>query len=182
MDVEFWRFVNSFAPWLSAIGSLSAVAIALYLARQDKRVRLHVSVGHRLLVTQGVADSHPSYLSIKITNVGHRAAEVSNLTWKTGIFRKDHAIQTISRDDMSSPMPVRLKDGEVANYLVRLDDKHDWLGKFIEDFLPDKYWLRLRLVRFRVHTTIGRVFSTKLEKSFITLCLERITEKYLTKP
>lgn len=181
MDVEFWRFVNSFAPWLSAIGSLSAVAFALYLARQDKRVRLDVSVGHRILVTQGVEGPHPSYLAIKITNIGHREAQISNLTWKTGIFRKAHAIQTISRDDMSSAMPVRLKDGEEANYFVRLDDEHDWLGKFIEDFLPNKYWLRLKLARFRVHTTIGSEFSTKLEKGFIDLCLERIKQGALTK-
>ena len=174
MDVEFWRFVNSFAPWLSAIGSLSAVAFALYLARQDKRVRLDVSVGHRLLATQGVAGPHHSYLAIKVTNIGHREAQISNLTWKTGIIRKAYAIQTTPRDDMSSAVPIRLKDGEEANYFIRLDDEHNWLGKFIEDFLPNKHWLRLKFARFHVHTTIGSEFSTKLEKSFITLCLERI--------
>lgn len=181
MDIEFWKFVNSFAPWLSAIGSLSAVGFALYLARQDKRVRLYVSVGHRLLVTQGLTEPHPSYLSIRIINVGHREAQISNLTWKTGIFRKAHAIQTVSRDDMSSPMPTRIKDGEEANYFVRLDDDNDWLGNFIEDFLPDKYWLRLKLARLRVHTTIGSEFSAKLEKGFIALCLERIKKNTLTK-
>jgi hypothetical protein len=176
MDTEFWKFVNSFAPWFSAIGSLSAVAFALYLARQDKRVHLDVSVGHRLLVTQGVTGPPPSYLAIRITNIGHREAQISNLTWKTGIFRKAHAIQTISNDAMSSPMPTRIKDGEEARYYVRLDDEHDWLGKFIEDFLPNMHWLRLKLARFRVHTTIGTDFSTKLEKGFITLCLERIAK------
>lgn len=181
MNVEFWRFVNSFAPWFSAIGSLSAVAFALYLARQDKRVRLDVTIGHRLLVTQGVAGPYPSYLAIKVTNIGHREAQISNLTWKTGIIRKAYAIQRISRDGMSSAMPIRLKDGEEANYLVCLDGENDWLGKFIEDFLPNKYWLRLKLVRFRVHTTIGSEFSTKLEKGFITLCLERIEKNALTK-
>lgn len=181
MDVEFWRFVNSFAPWLSALGSLSAVALALYLARQDKRIRLDVSVGHRLLVTQGFAGPHPSYLAIKVTNIGHREAQISTLTWKTGIFRKAHAIQTITRDGMSSALPIHLKDGEEANYFVHLDDEHDWLGKFIEDFLPNKYWLRLKLARFRVHTTIGIEFSTKLEKGFIDLCLKRIEQSALIK-
>ena len=181
MDIEFWRFVNSFAPWLSAIGSLSAVALALFLARQDKRVRLDVSAGHRLLVTQGVPGPHPSYLSIRITNIGHREAQISSLTWKTGIFHKAYAVQTISRDDLSSPMPIRLKDGEEANYFIRLDDEHDWLGKFIEDFLPNNYWLRLKLTRIRVHTTIGSEFATKLEKGFIDLCLERIKKNALTR-
>jgi len=40
-----------------ALGSLSADAFALNLARQGKRVRLDISVGHRLLMTQG-AQAH----------------------------------------------------------------------------------------------------------------------------
>jgi hypothetical protein len=173
MDVEFWKFFNSFAPWLSAIGSLSAVILALYLSRQDKRVRLDVSVGHRLLVTPGEKGPHPEYLAIKIINVRHREAQISNLTWKTGIFKKSYAVQLISRDAMSSSLPIRLKDGEEANYFVELDPKDDWINKFITDFLPNFPSLRLRFIRFRVHTSIGKFFSAKLEKSFKELCLKK---------
>lgn len=174
MDIEFWLFVNSFSPWLSAIGSLSAVAFALYLARQDKRIRLNISVGHRLIVTQGSPEPDLSCLAINITNIGHREAQISNLSWKVGLFRKTIFIQCTPKDDISSPMPVRLKDGEEANYFITLDDEHDYLGTFIKDFLPNMYWLRLKLACFRVHTTIGSEFSTKLEKGFIDLCLKRI--------
>jgi hypothetical protein len=132
MDVEFWKFINSFALWFSAFGSLSAVICALYLARQDKRVRLEVVVGHRLILTPGEEPPHPSYLAIKVTNIGHREAQLSNLTWTTGIFKKTHAVQVVSSDSISSPMPIRLKDGEEANYFIRLDDERDWLADFIE--------------------------------------------------
>ncbi|SMN17354.1 hypothetical protein CRYPA_1465 [uncultured Candidatus Thioglobus sp.] len=173
MDVEFWKFVNSFAPWLSAIGSLSAVFLALYLSRQDKRVRLDVSVGHRLIITPGEPGPHPECLAIKIVNVGHREAQISNLTWKTGIFKKSYAVQMTTRDLLSSPMPHRIKDGEEANYFIELDRNNDWINKFIKDFLPNFPSLRLWFIRFRVHTSIGKNFSTKLESSLKKLCLDK---------
>jgi hypothetical protein len=174
MDVEFWKFINSFAPWLSAIGSLSAVFLALYLSRQDKRVRLDVSVGHRLMITPGQAGPHPEYLAIKIVNIGHREAQISNLTWKTGIFKKSYAVQTTTRDLISSPMPHRIKDGEEASYFIELDSNNDWINIFIKDFLPNFPSLRLWFIRFRVHTSIGKSFSTKLESSFKKLCLKKM--------
>ncbi|MFT7042846.1 MAG: hypothetical protein ACJAW7_001604 [Candidatus Azotimanducaceae bacterium] len=173
MSIETWKFINSFAPWFSAIGSLSAVVFALYIARQDKRVRLEVSVGHRLMVEPGSGGPTPSYLSIRVVNVGHREVQLSQLTWKAGIFKKSHAIQTISRNGISSPLPTRIKDGEEAHYLVSLDGEHDWIAAFVKDFLPNFPWLRLHFVRFNVHTTIGSTFTTKLEKGFRELCLEK---------
>ena len=71
---ETWKFINTFAPWLSAIGTLMAVAVSLYLARHDKRIRLEVNAGHRLLITEGQKGPHPEYLLIRIVNIGHREA------------------------------------------------------------------------------------------------------------
>lgn len=59
MDVEFWKFINTFAPWLSALGTIAAVVVSLYLARRDKSIRLEVSAGHRLLATPGVKGPYP---------------------------------------------------------------------------------------------------------------------------
>jgi hypothetical protein len=47
MDRETWRFINTFAPWLSAVGTLVAVAVSLYLARKSNRIELEVSAGLR---------------------------------------------------------------------------------------------------------------------------------------
>ena len=38
MDRATWQFINSFSSWLSAIGTVAAVIVALYLARRDKRI------------------------------------------------------------------------------------------------------------------------------------------------
>ena len=76
MDRATWEFINSFSPWLSAFGTIAAVVIALYLARVDKRVRLEVSAGIRLMVTPGSPGPHPEYLelfaSLTLVTVRHR--------------------------------------------------------------------------------------------------------------
>lgn len=98
MTVETWKFINTFAPWFSALGSISAVIVALYMARRDKKVRLEVSIGHRLILGQGVNNQPPNFVMITITNIGHREAQISNLTWRTGIFRRSYAVQIITPD------------------------------------------------------------------------------------
>ncbi len=55
-DRSLWLFINSFAGWLSALGTIAAVIVALYLARRDSRIRLKVVVGLRLLLQRDAAE------------------------------------------------------------------------------------------------------------------------------
>jgi len=73
----------------------------------------------------------------------------------------------------SSEIPIRLKDGEEAKYFISLDDEHDWIGQFIKDYLPNFIFLRLNFLSFRVHTTIGSMFTTGIEDSLIKIFTER---------
>ncbi len=84
------------------MGTISAVVVSLYLARHDNNVKLEVSAGHRLRVTPGDKKPYPEYLVIKIVNIGHREAQVTNIGWKVGLFRPQLAVQTTTPDKMSS--------------------------------------------------------------------------------
>jgi len=57
-----------------------------------------------MLVTPGVQGPHPEYISIMVVNIGHREAQITGIGWKVGIFKKQHAIQTISNDRLSNPV------------------------------------------------------------------------------
>ncbi len=161
---ETWRFINTFAPWISALGTISAVMLSLYLARRDKIVRLEVSAGHRLIVTPGAPGPWPEYLSINIVNVGHRDAQITNIGWKVGILRKQHAVQTTINDGMSSPLPVRLRDGEEAKYLIPLNDTTRWLEDFGTKMMTPFPWLQSFFVRVQVFTSISKIFEAPIEK------------------
>jgi hypothetical protein len=162
MSQETWEFINTFAPWFSAIGTVSAVVVSLYLARRDRNVRLQVSAGHRVLITRG-SDHRPEYLNIRVVNVGHREAQISNIGWKFGFLKKQHAIQMLEDNTISSALPVRLKDGEEANYFISLND--GWLGEYIDDFLRPFPWIKKHFVKVVVHTSLGTKFESNIENS-----------------
>jgi hypothetical protein len=159
-----WQLINSFADWFSALGTIGAVIVALYLAGQDKRIRLRVSAGHRELVSQGLKGPPPQYLTIRVTNVGHREVQVTGIGWRIGLFKKSYAQQTIMVDGVSSTLPVRLRDGEEAVYYIPLFDEMNWLGRFIEKMLSPALRWRLRFTYVRIFTSVGKVFEEPLEQ------------------
>ena len=101
MDSETWRFINTFAPWFSAIGTIAAVIVSLYLARARRPIKLEVRSGHRILVGDSSELKYPEYIFIGAINVGHRVAYITNVGWKTGCLKKIHAIMTIQENRYS---------------------------------------------------------------------------------
>jgi len=161
---EFWVFFNTFAPWLSAIGTISAVIVSLYLARRDKTVRLQVSAGHRILVIPGMGGPREEYMVIQVVNIGHREAQITGIGWEVGLFYKEYAMQPVLNDEFSSPLPVRLKDGEEANYYYQLYGDSNWLTNFSHDFLLHSPKKRSKYIKLVVFTSIGKNFKQIIEE------------------
>jgi hypothetical protein len=141
------------------------------LARQDKRVRLDVSAGHRLLITPGQT-GRPEYLVIRIVNVGHRETQIINIGWKVGLIKKQYAIQTTIQDGLSSPLPARLRDGDEAKYYIPLEGGYNWLEGFIKDFYKHNFKSRLRYTKIQVFTSVGKTFESRIEKGLQNKILE----------
>lgn len=173
---DTWRFINTFAPWLSAAGTFSAVALSLYLARRDKNVRLKVSAGHRIIVGPGSREPYPEYLSIYVVNIGHRDAQVINIGWKVGLFKKQYAVQSTMNDGMSSNIPVRLRDGDEAKFLIPLNNETNWLKDFGNKMLPPFPRLNSHFIKIQAHTSLGETFEAKIEKSLRKKLLEAFYE------
>src|SRR5438128_5518971 len=55
-DRDTWRFINSFAPWLPAVGTLTAVIVSLYLGRRAARLDVRVFPA---IVSVGVPGQQP---------------------------------------------------------------------------------------------------------------------------
>ena len=178
MDKEVWIFINSFAPWLSAVGSLSAVIFSLYLSRQDKRIHLDISAGYKVFAQSNYITSSKNLLHIHIVNMGYKEVQINQLLWKTGIIKKKYAIQVLDNNTNTDSIPKRLKFGEDANYFIILDDKYKFIDTFIAEYLPNFQRLRLHFIKLIVYTTIGKSFSCKLEKGFIKFCIEYISKQY----
>ena len=174
---ETWEFINTFSPWLSAVGTLAAVLVSLYLAGRDRRIKLRISAGHRLIVSQGLPGEPSDYLAIHIVNIGHRETQITGLGWKIGLFKKQYGIQTIMRDGMSSTMPVRIRDGEEASYFIPLKGDPRWLNDFVVNFLQPNPKSRLKHIKLQAFTSVGKKFETKIDKGLQNKLLDYVCAK-----
>jgi len=172
MDQETWRFINTFAPWLAALGTFSAVVTSLYLARRGNRIQLEVRAGLRQVgfiggtpETFGAPENPPELVWTEVTNVGRRSANINRLYWRPLPWRKRGLAWFPARNHYSSAFPITLVDGESANYPVAVpefEEKNRQL--FHGEFSGLSGAIKLRLLRVCVGTSTGDVFSCKPEK------------------
>jgi hypothetical protein len=181
-DKTTWDFINSFSNWFSAIGTIGAVIVSLYLARGRSRIKLHISAGHRILAGLGTG-KFPDYVSISIVNRGFRKVRITGIGWKVGLFNKQYADQIVNNLLWSSPLPIELEDGQEAKYLVPFKGAADWLNSFARDFLSTTTFPNLtsHFVTLQVFTSAGKTFEKRIEENLRKKLIEAV-ETIKTKP
>ena len=163
MSQESWLFINSFAPWLSAIGTIAAVIATIYFARRGHRISLKISAGHRLIIGQGTPEPFPEYLTIKVVNTGYRDTNITNIGWKVGLFKKRYAVQNIVQNTISSKLPILLREGDEANYYIPIDKETNWLENFCDRMLKPHPRIHVHFIMIWVSTSVGKNFGSKIE-------------------
>jgi hypothetical protein len=162
-----WDFFNSFANWFAAIGTFAAAGVALYLANRAARPSARVSVGHRILVGAGYTKPYPEFAVFRIVNTGDRPIRVSQIGWKTGLFRKRFAIQLYDATQ-SSPLPVDLTHGQEASWMVPFAARDEtWPGYFAKGMLSPNHRVAVWTLRAQIFTSVGHVFEVKPEESLL---------------
>lgn len=160
-----WLFINSFAAWFSAAGTLAAVIISLYLARQDKMIRLAVEATY--ITTKEITEENREpnhWIMITATNLGRRETEISYVGWKAGFLRARYATQEFS-PDLSNALPIRLRDGEVARYFIAVKGEKNGLLDLREHMIQKNARIMVWTLRARVINSLGRVFSARVSRS-----------------
>jgi hypothetical protein len=154
------------AAWLAALGTISAVVTALYLAQRDNRIRLRVSAGIRQLILEGGGPgSGTEFVSIDIVNVGRRVGVVTGVSWKFGWFSKGAYLQVPPSNLYSDQFPKKLADGDRAALMIPLTS-------FRENFRAAAHkqlkapWKHLRAHSLRViaHTSAREDARARAEK------------------
>jgi len=178
-DKQTWEFVNTFAPWLSAIGTIAAVGFSLWLARARSRVRLKMSVDARFIVeptSEGYKKSD-DYIAFWITNIGETEATVTVIGWlgRAG-FKRQYAQQNLGEGPYAGPsLPHKLKFGEELRLLIKLEEH--WLDSMSDGMLGRIPWLTGRLLRAVVWTSIGQSFKVRPDHSLISRLLEHAKKR-----
>lgn len=163
-----WDFINSFANWLSAIGTLAAVWVALYLANRAARPNIQLSVGHRIVLEAGTKELIPEYVMFKVVNAGDRPVRITQIGWKVGLFRKRYAVQ-MYETLASSKLPVDLSHGQEASWMIPLAARDEpWLTYFAKGMLMPHYRISCMTLRGCAYSSLGHQFSTKPERNLLS--------------
>ena len=89
LNPEIRQWLDIGAQYLTAVGTVGAVIVALYLSRKDRREKISVSAAIHYSVgpEQTLAESTRLY-GLTATNVGFATVTVQNLCWRVGVLRK----------------------------------------------------------------------------------------------
>jgi hypothetical protein len=169
---ENWYFINGFADWLSAIGTLAAVFISLYLALDAKAIKVKAYASLMQMVYPGSGLPPKDCIAFKVVNTGDRIVNIVNVSWKVGLISKRYFVQTF----LWNPPPQMVSSGEVKTWFIQFDDGvEDWLQEFAKDVMMPNYRTSCRTLRVIFSSSIGREIIVKPDSS-LTNRLMKICE------
>jgi len=158
---------NALGAWVASIGTISAVIVALYLARLDRIIRVRLSAGHRLVGTGSDRSKYQDHCSIRAVNMGSRKVTITGIGWRTGLFKKNIYEQILSTPPYPSTLPATLADGEEATWLIpfkSMDGHPNWIDTFPREVLGKHPHLASKSVRIFVYTSVGNPIIATIEK------------------
>lgn len=169
---ESWTFINTFAPWFSAFGTILAVIVSLYLALSERRIKIKINVSHNIVVSENIKGPFPEVLSIYVTNTWHRPVTITSLYWKCGIvgFRKFFYIKP-PFEYPSNQLPVVLKEGEYALFHISYNPESldNCVKNIVQEILYPFFLINFLSLKLVIITSVGKTFSTRVEKSLRNL-------------
>lgn len=167
IDKSTWDLYNGFANWASAVGSVAAAAVALYIANRAAKPTAQLTVGHRITIGPGSVKPYPEYAVFRIVNTGDRPIRITQIGWSIRWPRRRAAVQ-MYQENLSSRLPVDLSHGQEAAWYVPLTGHEEpWLEYFAKGMLLPSYRLSLWSLRAQAFSSVGYVFSAKPEESLL---------------
>jgi hypothetical protein len=166
MSMECWKFINSFAPWFSALGTFLAVAVSLYIALSSRKISIAIS--------SGVFDfgNEKELLIIKVTNTGLRTVVINNqacICFQAGRFKKKKNIGIGSNyidQQKTTKFPWRLTEGETAELVINIkNDDGNWLHNFKNNALTGISTSSLNIMVF---PNVSKPFKQTPDSTIIT--------------
>lgn len=152
--------------WLAAIGTISAVVVALLLARRADSIKLSVAAGLRVIVGGGI--NHPKEcLVISVTNLGERPVIIQSTGWRIGRGRnKRQAIYFPSKSSPSQFGKV-IEHGQHAQFVTDFLESPNWMRDFADKMVQDGSEKWLKTLRALVVTSVGHTEIVKPEQPFL---------------
>lgn len=174
-DQETWKFINTFAPWFSAFGTITAALVALHLARRSARANVRVDVRIVQLLGGGLRGERPDFMQVRAVNCGFREVVIQGpVSWLIPGQRMGW-VQLPPDNPYSTKTPAKLQQGDevmllfpTARHGDDADSMHSWLAA--------RRFRKLAVWRLRVgfHSSTGELLTCRLDKSMRRWLLEQV--------
>src|ERR1043166_8719974 len=83
-----WDCINSFSNWVSAVGTVAATSLALWLSVRDRRVNLLAQLSIGLVPSSNPRVLDQPVFALEFTNQGPRTIIVTNHSWRLPFVRR----------------------------------------------------------------------------------------------
>lgn len=148
-----WRIYNSFAPWLSAVGTLIAVGVALFIFRKEKSLKLGFDV---MMYTDSIIEESgkkwETGIMLLVTNYGLRSVMIDGITLICEGTHCGAEYKTYKVYKGYENLPVLISEQESLKVMFTLDTIGYW-KKTNSDSLG-----------FGVRTSINKNFKVKIPR------------------
>lgn len=155
-----WECVNSFANWLSAVGTILITGLALWLSVRDRQINLRSRLTFGAVPSSDRSVLDRAVFVLSFTNVGMRPVTVTNHCWEIPLVKGITFLHPYSGTEVShlcSKIPLELTDGKegIVFYPMDFFKKLERANEFL--FHSNKYiaWMRIRFFKVRIVTTAG---------------------------
>lgn len=180
---ETWECINSFANWISAIGTVAISGIALWLSVRDRFVRMSNRFSWGVIANPLGGNMNVFILSF--TNIGSRPVTVTNYKWRIPFSGKHTAyIVTMPQLDRRvapycTKMPAELSDGNSGNvfhtddFFVNMDNPDNFL-------YPKEKWLafvRIHFFKVFISTSLGKEIPVSIDRNVRKMLWNEYREK-----
>ncbi len=166
-----WECFNSFANWISAIGTIVISGIALWLSVRDRFVRMSNRFSWGIISNH--TDGNVNVYILSFTNIGQRPITVTNYKWKIPFSGKHRSyVVTMPQLDrrvsrFCTKMPVELFDGHSGNifhtedFFINIDNPDTFL------YSKNKLlaFVRIKFFKIFICTSIGKNISVRIDRS-----------------
>lgn len=142
--------LGNISDWLTCIGTISAVIVALYLAKRDDKPRAKVKSTNSYGVTYGGDISrHPIFINLEIVNIGKIPIHLAECTIQMSRFNNAR----MAFPDGGQNVKILLNPGEFYEHKLSYEP--------IYNYLKSKGIKKLKTYIF-FKSSLGKVYKAKV--------------------
>jgi len=178
-DRSTWEFINTFAPWLSAIGTILLAWLTFYLYRRDKKIKLKVNTDLGLDYENG---EEKETINIYVINVGYRTTYLKDIVFKAKFFNRKSSFRIesyLNISDYLNKLKIELKPQDATSINF---DKNKFINEVTNELhkiLPKGFIkLGVYLSKIGVKTSSKKIYKERVSKDVRKLLIKGLIKKY----